>query len=191
MKIQELLQSQSESQKLDEILPALGMLGGAALRAAAPALARAAGSTLSKAAGGVANTLGRATAGATNATRALKTANSLNNIVGKDPEQTAQDNKLKSTLSKLKDTLGMAGGPPIDVNKTSQTLTAPVDPSKPDPAASKNLQALIPGLSQALQHPQSAELISQAIQTGVRADIKQQAKAQQDQAQQAMKSVKA
>lgn len=190
MKIIELLQPQLESQKLDEILPALGMLGGAALRTAAPALARAAGSALSKAAGGVANTLGRATGGANNATKALKTANSLNNLVGKDSQQPAQDNRLKATLSKLKNTLGIAGGPPIDVNKTSQTLTNPIDPSKPDPSSAKNLQPLIPGLSQALRNPQSAELIAQAIQTGVKANVQQQAKDQEDQAKELMKSVK-
>lgn len=182
MKILELLQPNLNKQ-LDEVLPVVGALGAAALRGLGGAALRGLG--------GAVGTAARAVSGVNNATKMLKTANSLNDLVGKDPQQTAQDNKLKSTLSKLKNTLSVAGGPPIDVNRTSQTLTNPVDPSKPDPNTSKNLQPLIPALSQALQHPQSADLIAQAIQTGVKTDIQQQAKAEQEKAKQIAQNVKA
>jgi hypothetical protein len=177
MKINELLAIESH-QKIDEVLPA-ALLGAARL---APMLARAAG--------GAAGTLGRAVSGANNATKALKAANSVNNLIGQDPAQQAkQDNKLKSTLSKLSKTFSVAGGPQLDVNRTAQTLTKPPT-GKPDPSAAKNLEPLLPALSAALQNPQSADMVAQAIQTGVKAEIDQLSKAQQAQAKQAAKDIK-
>lgn len=189
MKISELLSPSNKNEKLDEVLPVLGALGGLALRAA-PLLARGGAAALrgvGNAVSGAASTAGRAVQGAQQGARLAKAANSL--TPQDQQQQQAQDNKLKSTLSKLQGAFGAAGGPPLDVNKAAQAINTPPG-STPRASDSKNLQPILPALAQALKHSGSAEQIAQAIKTGVQTDIKQQTQAQQTQAQQALKSIK-
>lgn len=98
--------------------------------------------------------------------------------------------KMKSTLNALQSVVSAAGGGKLDTEKTAQTLTRPIDPTKPDPSSAKTLQPLIPALSQALQDPQAADQIQTAIKSGVKNAITQQAKAQADQAKQAQQQIK-
>jgi hypothetical protein len=152
--------------KIFEVLPAV--LAGVAR--SAPTLARGAGAT-------------KTAAGKTPGTAVAAP-------VPLDPAQQAkQDNRLKSTLAKLNSTFGVAGGPAMDLNRTAQTLTKPPT-GKPDPAAARNLEPMLPALSKALQNPQSADLLAQAIKTGVSADLTQTAKDQAAQAKKAAQSVK-
>lgn len=98
--------------------------------------------------------------------------------------------KLKSTLNALQSVVSAAGGGKLDTEKTAQTLTRPLDPTKPDPTSARTLQPLIPALSQALQDPQAADQIQTAIKSGVKNAIAQQAKAQADQAKKQQQAIK-
>lgn len=94
-----------------------------------------------------------------------------------NPQQSAQ---VKTSLNNLKDVLGQAGGGNIDVNKLTQIMSQQRDPSKPmNPMMAKALQGMLPGLADAMQNQQSANMIKQGLKIGVQADLQQAQKTQQ------------
>jgi hypothetical protein len=100
-----------------------------------------------------------------------------------NPNQTAQ---IRGTLNKVKGSLSAAGGGVIDTNKLTTIMSQDTDPNKPmDPVMVKSLQTLLPGIGDALQDPQSADKLTQAIKTGVSAHDKMQQQQKNQQKQQA------
>jgi hypothetical protein len=108
------------------------------------------------------------------------TKQSNTDITNKDPNKNKDLNKidntltgqqsaqLKNTLNALKNPLSAAGGGNIDTNKLAQAIGQQNDPQKTmSPALVKPLQTMLPGIADALKDPQSAEMIKQAIKTGV------------------------
>jgi hypothetical protein len=104
------------------------------------------------------------------------------NIPG--PNQTAQ---IRGTLNKVKGSLSAAGGGIIDTNKLTTIMSQDTDPNKPmDPVMVKSLQTLLPGIGDALQDPQSADKLTQAIKTGVSSHDKMQQQQKNQEKQQAI-----
>jgi hypothetical protein len=94
-----------------------------------------------------------------------------------NPQQSAQ---VKTSLNNLKDILGQAGGGNIDVNKLTQIMSQQRDPSKPmNPTMVKALQGILPGLADAMQNQQSANMIKQGLKTGMQAQADAQQQTQQ------------
>lgn len=101
-----------------------------------------------------------------------------------NPNQTAQ---IRGTLNKVKGSLSAAGGGIIDTNKLTTIMSQDTDPNKPmDPVMVKSLQSLLPGIGDALQDPQSADKLTQAIKTGVSSHDKMQQQQKNQEKQQAI-----
>lgn len=170
-------------QKLDEFLPALAAAGGALARGAvagAGALGRGAmavGNTALKGAQTIGNGIeqGAQAVGDTIATGVEKIGQAAPGVVSK------VTNNIKSGVDNIKGAVQQAGGGNIDSNRLSKTLANQVPGQPLNPQAQKDLQALMPGLADALMNPNTAGQIKQAISTGA----KQQAQQQQKQSQQA------
>jgi hypothetical protein len=93
---------------------------------------------------------------------------------------TQQAAQVKTSLNNLKDVLGQAGGGNIDVNKLTQIMAQQSDPSKPmNPTMVKALQGMLPGLADAMQNQQSANMIKQGLKTGMQAQADAQQQTQQ------------
>jgi hypothetical protein len=92
-----------------------------------------------------------------------------NKDLNKDNTLTGQQSaQLKNTLNALKNPLAAAGGSNIDTNKLAQAIGQQNDPQKPiNPSLVRPLQTMLPGIADALKNPQSAEMIKNAIKTGV------------------------
>ena len=159
-------------QKLDEFLPALAAAGGALARGAV-----AGAGALGRGAMAVGNTAlkGAQAVGDTIATGVEKIGQAAPGVVSK------VTNNIKSGVDNIKGAVQQAGGGNIDSNRLSKTLANQVPGQPLNPQAQKDLQALMPGLADALMNPNTAGQIKQAISTGA----KQQAQQQQKQSQQA------
>ena len=159
-------------QKLDEFLPALaaaaapvaGMIGRGAL-AAGQALGRGA-----MAAGNAALTGAQAVGRGV-----VQGAQKVGQAV---PQAAAKvTNNIKAGVDNIKGAVQQAGGGNVDSSRLSKTLANQVPGQPMNPQAQKDLQALLPGLANALMDPSSAGQIKQAINTGA----KKQAQVQQQQ----------
>jgi len=184
MRAREFIAEKSD-QKLDEFLPALaaaaapvaGMIGRGAL-AAGQAIGRGA-----LAAGDAALT-GAQAVGRGLAQGVQKVGSAVAQGVqkiGQAAPQAASNvtNNIKSGVDNIKSAVQQAGGGNVDSNRLSKTLATQVPGQPMNPQAQKDLQALLPGLSDALMDPSTANQIKQAISTGA----KKQSQIQQQQQQ--------
>jgi hypothetical protein len=170
-------------QKLDEFLPALAAAGGALARGAvagAGALGRGAMAAGDAALTG-AQAVGRGIAqgaqavGNTVAAGAEKIGQAAPGVVNK------VTNNIKSGVDSIKGAVQQAGGGNIDSSRLSKTLANQVPGQPLNPQAQKDLQALMPGLADALMNPNTAGQIKQAISTGAKQQANQQQQAQKQQ----------
>jgi hypothetical protein len=172
--------TEHKEERLDEFLPALAAAGGALARGVAAGADAAAtvGGALARGAGSVANTVGNAV---TKGTQAV--GNTVSNVAQQAPQAVAKTTaNVKRGIDGIKNTLQQAGGGTVDSSRLSKTL-ATSQPGQPlNPQAQKDIQAMLPGLADALKDPNAANSIRQAISTGVKS-------AQQQQQQQAQGTV--
>jgi len=174
-------------QKLDEFLPALaaaaapiaGAVGRGAL-AAGQMIGRGAmavGNTALKGAQAVGNGIaqGAQAVGDTVASGVEKIGQAAPGVVNK------VTNNIKSGVDNIKGAVQQAGGGSIDSNRLSKTLANQVPGQPLNPQAQKDLQALLPGLADALMNPNTASQIKQAISTGAKQQASQQQQAQKQQ----------
>jgi hypothetical protein len=170
---------EQKDQRLDEFLPALAAAGGALSRGVAAGVNAAAtvGGALARGAGSVANTVGNAVTNVGNAitkgTQAV--GNTVSNVAQQAPQAVAKTTaNVKRGIDGIKNTLQQAGGGTVDSSRLSKTL-ATSQPGQPlNPQAQKDIQAMLPGLADALKDPNAANSIRQAISTGVKSDQQQQ-----------------
>ena len=164
-----------KEERLDEFLPALA----AAAAPVAGAIGRgvaAAGGALARGASTVANTVGGAV---TKGAQAV--GNTVNKVAQQAPQALAKTTtNVKRGIDGIKSSLQQAGGANVDSNRLSKTL-ATSQPGQPlDPQSQKDIQAMLPGLADALKDPNAANSIKQAISTGVKS-AQQQSQQQQQQ----------
>ena len=98
--------------------------------------------------------------------------------------------KIRTNLNRVNGSLSAAGVGNIDVNKLTDifSMSKNTDPNKPlDPELANSLKYILPGIGVALQDPQSAGELTQAVKSGVIAHNTQQQK-DQEQKQPVVKS---
>lgn len=179
MRAREFIVEKSD-QKLDEFLPALAA-AAAPIAGAVGRGALAAGQMIGRgalAAGDAALTgaqaVGRGVAqGAQKVGSAV--AQGAQKIGQAAPQAIAKvTNNIKTGVDNIKGAVQQAGGSTIDSSRLSKTLATQVPGQPLNPQAQKDLQALMPGLADALMNPNTANQIKQAISTGAKQQAQQQ-----------------